>query len=347
MRWLLLLSLLAGLGVCKPEPQPPPPPIPRSATSDKDKEAIAPEAATGWRIVAGVRGERQVVVAAHPEAARAGQRVLREGGNALDASIAMAIMLTLVEPQSSGIGGGALLLHWDGRKLRAYDGRETAPAAATGDMFLDKRGKPREFTDAVVGGLSVGVPGEIAVLELAHRAHGKLPWAKLFAPAIELAEKGFPISERLHSLLGLARDLPKIEPAASYFYTRDKQPKPVGTILKNPELAATLRAIAEGGAKAFYEGDIGQAIVKTVKSARNPGRLALPDLKGYRPVEREPLCMRYRRFRACAMPPPTSGGLAALQIFGMLERFDLPAKDPRAPEVVHLFAEASKLAYAD
>jgi gamma-glutamyltranspeptidase/glutathione hydrolase len=338
------------LGACGPGEAVPPPPAPRAPTVATSKEDIPPEAATGWRVVAGVRGERQMVAAANPLASEAGIRILREGGSAVDAAIAMAVVLTLVEPQSSGIGGGAFLLHWDAgaHRLRAYDGRETAPAAATGDMFLDKQKKPREFHDAVVGGLSVGVPGELAMLELAHKAHGKLPWAKLFAPAIALAEGGFAMSDRLYALLEFARELSKVEPAASYFYTRERKPKPIGTVIKNPEFAAVLRAVAERGAGTFYEGEIAEAIVKTVRQApRNPGRLTLADMKAYRAVERAPVCLPYRRFRVCSMAPPTSGGLAALQILGILERFDLPAMDSRSVRPTHLFAEASRLAFAD
>jgi gamma-glutamyltranspeptidase/glutathione hydrolase len=348
-RWALVALALA-LASCRPAHSTSPaaarPPIaPPVATDPPDKEGIAPEAATGWRVVAGVRAERQMAVAANPHAAEAGIRILREGGSAVDAAIAMALVLTLVEPQSSGIGGGAFLLHWGAkeRRLRAYDGRETAPAAATADMFLDAQNKPRSFFDAVVGGLSVGVPGELRAFELAHKAHGKLPWKALFGPAIELCESGFAISPRLHALLSYAPKLAKMPPASQYFYAGGK-PKPIGEKLLNRELAAVLRAVADGGADAFYEGAIANDIVAAVRRApHNPGRITAADMKGYRAVEREPVCARYRAFRACGMPPPTSGVIAALQILGLLERFELRREGPWQ----HLFVEASKLAYAD
>jgi len=268
----------------------------------------------------------------------------------VDAAVAMALVLTLVEPQSSGIGGGAFLLHWEARTsiLSAYDGRETAPRAATPDQFLDGKGRPRSFRDAVVGGLSVGVPGELRMLELAHKKYGTLPWAKLFEPAIALAKTGFSISPRLHQLLGWMPRLPKVAPASGYFFQADGTPKPVGTRLTNQPLAEVLEAVAIGGADVFYAGAIAKDIVAAVVGdKRNPGRLSLADLVSYRAVERKAICAAYRSFQVCGMPPPTSGGVAALQILGLLQRFDLRSLGVGSVPAVHLFAEASRLAFAD
>ncbi len=295
-------------------------------------------------------GARQMVAAANPLAAEAGLAMLREGGGAVDAAIATQMVLNLVEPQSSGIGGGGFLLHFAaaGGTIAAYDGRETAPAAATPDMFLDAQGEPMEFDDAVVGGLSVGVPGTLRLLELAHREHGSLPWARLFEPAIDLAERGFAVSPRLAKLIAEDEFLRTDPAAAAYFYDTGGAPRPAGAVLRNPEFAATLRAVAAGGADAFYGGGIARDIVAAVRGAAgNPGRLTESDLADYRAKAREALCRPYRRWTVCGMPPPTSGGVATLQILGLLEPFDLAALDPASPAAVHLIAEASRLAFAD
>jgi gamma-glutamyltranspeptidase/glutathione hydrolase len=292
-----------------------------------------------------------MVAAANPLAVEAGLEMLRAGGSAADAAIAVQLVLNLVEPQSSGIGGGAFALHWAAstRRLRSYDGRETAPAAATPDRFLDD-GQPLRFDDAVFGGLSVGVPGTVRLLETLHKEHGKLPWAQLLAPAIRLAEQGFHISPRLNQLLrwyGAQSFAPR---ARAYFFDRSGSARAEGTLLKNPELAATFRAIAEGGAGAFYEGAIAQAMVEAVRQAPGrPGDLTLEDLAGYRVKEREPVCFAYRRNRICGMGPPSSGGVAVGQILSMVEGFDLgqdPA-DALNARALHLVAEAQKLAFAD
>ena len=291
---------------------------------------------------------RYMVAAANPYAARAGIEILEEGGSALDAAVAMQMVLGLVEPQSSGIGGGAFLLHWEAgaRRLQAYDGRETAPATATPDLFLDGTGAPLPFWAAVVGGRSVGVPGVLRMLELAHRRHGRLPWSRLFQPAIALAEKGFRVSPRLHRMIEQDRFLGRYAPARRYFFHEDGSPRRAGDLLRNPELAGTLRRVAEGGADAFYTGPLAEQIVSAVRGAEgNPGRLSAADLAGYRALERTPLCRPYREWRVCGVPPPTSGGVGVLQILGLLERFDLKGTDE--VERVHLFAEAGRLAYAD
>ena len=291
-----------------------------------------------------------MVAAANPHASAAGIAMLRAGGSAVDAAVAMALVLTLVEPQSSGIGGGAFMLHYAGasKKITAFDGRETAPALASGDMFL-KNGQPRQFFDAVIGGLSVGVPGELRMLEMAHKRHGKLPWKKLFEPAIRLAENGFEVSPRLHKLLQMAsRSLSKMKVAGAYFYDRGGKPKAVGATLKNEPLAKLLRTVADKGANAFYTGAIARDIVDAARNAeRNPGRLRNADMRAYKPVARDAVCMGYRAHKICGFPPPTSGGITTLQILGVLSRFDLSKHPHDSLDMVHLFAEAGRLAYAD
>jgi gamma-glutamyltranspeptidase/glutathione hydrolase len=314
--------------------------MPEPATGDAVKQAVKQAVLT----------QRNIVVAANPLAAAAGRDVLREGGAAVDAAIAVQMVLNLVEPQSSGIGGGAFILTWSAKAgiVQSYDGRETAPAAATPDRFLGADGKPRGFWDAVIGGRSVGVPGVLRALALAHAQHGKLPWARLFAPAIALAESGFAISPRLHGELAIDTALPRFEPARSYFYKPDGTPKDVGTVLVNPALAATLREIATGGADAFYSGRIAADIVAVVDNAPvNPGDLTIADLAGYRAKERPPVCAPYRAYRICGMGPPSSGGVTLLEILGLLENFDMTKAPPGSAAAVHLYVEAAALAYAD
>ncbi len=293
---------------------------------------------------------RQMVAAANPLASEAGMAMLRQGGSAVDAAIAAALVLGLVEPQSSGIGGGAFLLHYDAesRGVAAYDGRESAPANADESLFLDAGGEPMPFWDAVVGGRSVGTPGLLRMLELAHRDHGRLPWRDLFQPAIRLAEAGFPVSPRLHGLIAADRYLKRYPATAAYFHDDAGTPLPVGTLLRNPDYADTLRGVAAGGADAFYRGPVAVDIAAAVQGAHdNPGRLNALDLRRYQAKRRDALCLPYRRWVVCGMPPPTSGGVAVLQILKLLERFDLAALPPGSAEAVHLVAEASRLAFAD
>src|SRR5262249_2079237 len=243
-----------------------------------------------------VTTRHDMIVAANPLAAQAGLDILRAGGNAIDAAVAVQMVLNLVEPQSSGIGGGGYLLYYDGKShaLEAYDGRETAPSAATEDMFLHADKTPMKFYEAVVGGLSVGVPGDLRLLEAVHKAHGKLPWAQLLQPAIDLADKGFAISPRLHEELADDEYLPKQPAAAAYFYQPDGSPKALGTLLKNPAFAETLRTIARDGADAFYKGKIADDIAKAVQgSAQQPGRLTAADLAAYAAKQRDPVCAPY------------------------------------------------------
>ncbi|WP_171020199.1 gamma-glutamyltransferase, partial [Hydrogenophaga sp. 2FB] len=320
-----------------------------------------PEGASGLTVKPGWTFQRQAVAAANPLATEAGARILRAGGSAVDAAIAVQMVLTLVEPQSSGIGGGAFLLHYDGRKVQAYDGRETAPAAANERLFLDEQGKPLPFMTAAASGRSVGVPGAVAMLAQAHRQHGKLPWARLFDPAIQLAERGFAVSPRLHTLL-LAETALKSDPvAAAYFYRPDGQPHPVGHMLRNPELAQVLRNIATQGPIALHEGPVARAIVDKVQQHPvRPGSLSLDDLKRYQPREREALCHDYttaqRTLNVCGFPPPSSGAIAVGQILGLLARTP-QAREPLvqgamanplpSAEWLHSYTEASRLAFAD
>jgi len=277
--------------------------------------------------------KRFMVAAAHPLAAEAGAEVLKRGGSALDAAVAVQVVLGLVEPESSGIGGGAFLLHWSEseKRLRSYDGRETAPAAAKPDRFL-KDGKPMAFLEAAVGGRSVGVPGVVRMLEVAHQRHGRLAWSGLFDAAIRIAEAGFEPSAKFRAALERAPEL-------SRYYA---QPRVV-----NREYADTLRTIASGGARVFYEGEIARDMVAAVRAHAKPGDLTEDDLRAYGALEREPVCGPYRGWRICSMGPPSSGGVAVLQILGLLERTRFARAPPQSADALHYFAEAGKLAYAD
>ncbi len=309
----------------------------------------APELPSGWTAKQPITAHHDMVAAANPLAVAAGHRVLQQGGNAIDAAIAVQMVLNLVEPQSSGIGGGAFMLFHNGRNgvLTAYDGRETAPAAATPDRFLDNHGEPLEFYDAVVGGRSVGVPGTLRMLELAHRQFGRLPWGRLFEPAIALAEHGFAVSPRLHSAIAGEKYLAQSR-ARAYFHNPDATPLAVGQMLRNPAFAATLRRIAAEGADALYQGAVARDIVATVRSApANPGDVSEADLAGYRAKVRRPVCGLYRAYKVCGMPLPSSGGITVLQILGILEPFDMKALGAETLMSVHLFSEAGRLAYAD
>jgi gamma-glutamyltranspeptidase / glutathione hydrolase len=313
---------------------------------------LPPEPPSGFVEKKIAYANKDMIAAANPLAVEAGVSILAQGGSAVDAAIAVQMVLNLVEPQSSGIGGGAFMIHHDaGSKLTvAYDGRETAPAAATADMFT-KAGAPLPFFTAVDGGLSVGTPGLLRMLELAHQKHGKLAWAKLFEPAIKLSDEGFAISNRMFVSVtaSAARIKAQGEPGASYFLNADGTAKAQGTLLKNPELADTLRAIASGGAAAFYSGPLAQAIVTKVKShPTNPGRLELSDLTAYQAKAREPLCGDYRgKFNVCGMPPPSSGAIAVLQTLGILNNFTVAQYSPNSVDAIHLVSEAYRLAYAD
>lgn len=306
-----------------------------------------PEAATGSTSKSLAHAQRWMAVAANPLASDAGRAVLRDGGSAVDAAIAMQLVLGLVEPQSSGLGGGAFLVAFEaasGRVL-SYDGRETAPTAATAQLFM-RDGRPLPFGEAVNSGLSVGTPGLLRVLELAHQRHGRLPWARLFGPAIALAERGFPVSARLHRQIAGNRGLRAQDAARAYFYPAD-QPPPVGYLLKNQAYAEVLRRVAQQGADAFYEGEIAADIVAAVRAHARPGALSVADLKDYLALERAPACGDYRDYRICGIGPPSSGTVAVLQMLGMLAQHHPGEMQPLSREAVHYFAEAGRLAYAD
>ena len=329
---------------------------------------LLPEGPSGLTAKPGWSAQRFMVAAANPLATDAGYQVLKAGGSALDAAIAVQMVLTLVEPQSSGIGGGAFLMHWDGKAVQAWDGRETAPAAADERLFLLPDGKPMPFPQAVVGGRSVGVPGVVRMLEQAHRVHGKLPWGRLFDPAIQLAEEGFPVSPRLHTQLRAEQALKATPNAADYFYGADGQPLPVGHRLRNPALAQVLKRLAAEGSVALHTGPMADDMVRRVRQhPANPGLLSTADLADYRPLARGPICTDWRAYRICGFPPPSSGHLAVMQILGMLDALgpDAPgagaaapvgpagaggtgaADGPSSAPFLHRYTEAARLAFAD
>ncbi|AHC33336.1 gamma-glutamyltranspeptidase / glutathione hydrolase [Pseudomonas sp. PDC86] len=349
-RQLTIIAAALALAACHPPVNEQPP---------------APELGSGYRAdLTTQHAQHHMAAAANPLAAEAGREMLRQGGSAIDAAIAMQAVLTLVEPQSSGIGGGAFIMLWDGKNVHAYDGRETAPAGATERLFLKADGQPMAFTDAQIGGRSVATPGVLRALDMAHKKTGRLQWAKLFEPAIRLSEQGFAISPRLHSLIAADRFIPHSPDMAAYFLNADGTPKATGTLLKNPALAAVFKRIAQDGPDALYNGPIAEEIARKVQGNHNAGSLSATDLKGYAAKERVPLCSDYKRWKICGMPPPSSGGIAIAQIMGTLQA--LEARDPRlaiapmrpvksaspaglepVPEAVHLIAEAGRLAFAD
>ena len=322
-----------------------------ASPTQAQRRQAEPETATGVTEKSLAVASRHMISAANPYAAQAGAEMLRAGGSAIDAAIAAQLVLGLVEPQSSGLGGGAFLVHWDMKAgaLTTYDGRETAPAAARPDRFL-RDGKPMVFDTAVKSGLSIGTPGLVRLIEHTHKKHGRLAWAKLFEPAIRLADDGFQVSRRLSFLLtwnGAATFAPD---ARRYFFDEYGGARATGSLLKNPEYAATLRAIAGGGADSFYSGAIAEAIVAAARNAPNAaGDLALADLAAYTVRERAALCLAYRTKKICGMGPPSSGGIAVAQTMKLLEPFDLgkPGATSIAVEGMHKIAEAEKLAYAD
>ena len=314
-------------------------------------DAVEPEAASAWTPREGWAGSRHMVAAANPLATEAGLLILRAGGSAVDAAVAVQMVLGLVEPQSSGLGGGALMLTWNGQRVQAFDGRETAPAGAREDQFLDAQGKPLPLQQAVFGGRAVATPGAVRMLELAHAQHGKLPWARLFEPAIRLAEDGFPVGPRLHRLLELDTLLRRDLRARAFYYQADGSPWPVGHRLRNPALAQVLRQLATQGARALHEGPVARSIARAVQSHPVPGTMDEADLRGYRALEREPICTSWSsHLRVCGFPPPSSGHLTLMQILGMLDAALPPHAGQRGsltPEWLHHYNEAARLAYAD
>ncbi|WP_082122548.1 gamma-glutamyltransferase [Arsukibacterium sp. MJ3] len=314
------------------------------------QEIREPEAATGLTQQQLISSKHAMVAAAHPLAVAAGQRVLAKGGSAIDAAIATQLMLGLVEPQSSGIGGGAFILHWHkaGQRLTSFDGRETAPATATDQLFTEN-GKTLDWRVAYVGGKSVGVPGVLKALALAHQQYGRLPWQALFDDAITAAEQGFNVSPRMahHLTMGWNEGVKTLAPAKDYFYP-EGQALAAEQQITNPEYAALLRAIAKEGVSAFYQGANAEALVNTVRqAATNPGQLSLDDLANYQAIEREVLCQAYRQYQVCGMAPPSSGGIAVLQMLGILSAFELNKLAPNSVEAVHLLSQAARLAFVD
>ena len=339
VRWLSCLLALWLAGCAAPAVDPAIPPMPEGPSGLVTKP--------GWAV------SRFAVAAANPLATAAGVEVLQAGGTAVDAAVAVQMVLTLVEPQSSGIGGGAFLLHFDGQALQAWDGRETAPAAADERLFVLPDGKAMGFMQALVGGRAVGVPGAVRMLELAHRTQGRLPWAQLIQPAIRLAEQGFAVSPRLHTQLADSPALRRDLQAAAYFYRADGQPHPVGHLLRNPALAEVLRRIAAQGSSALHTGPVAADIARRVQGhASNPGRLTSADLAGYEAKPREPICTDWKLiYRVCGMPPPSSGHLAVMQILGMLDATTPagPALQDGLPSAdwLHRYTDAARLAFAD
>jgi gamma-glutamyltranspeptidase/glutathione hydrolase len=337
MRWQsIVLPLLLALGLIASE------------LGTRAHAFEQPESESGFAPKPLVKAKKHMIVAAHPLAAEAGLAILRQGGSAVDAGIATQMVLNLVEPQSSGIGGGGFILYWNAgaHELASIDGRETAPSAATPELFLDAAGKPIPRKAAMASGLSVGVPGALAALKLAHDKYGKLPWAELFQPAIVLARKGFPISPRLAKLLAEQDPASFAPEARAFFFDPQGRPWPAGYKLANPALAETFETIARGP-EAFYGGEIARDIASAVQNdPRRAGSLAVEDLTSYRAKEREPVCVLYRIHRVCGMGPPSSGGVAVAQTLTLIEPFDLgPA--PLGARPAHLVIEAERLAFAD
>lgn len=314
------------------------------------QRAPAPEAQTGWKARPLSHAQRHMVAAANGLAAEVGREMLRKGGSAVDAAVAVQLVLGLVEPQSSGLGGGAFLVHWDAKSNRmvTFDGRETAPAAARPDRFL-ANGRPIPFAVAAKSSLSIGVPGTVRLLEHVHRLHGKLPWADLFQPAIHLAESGFRVSGRLHGLLRADTPLNFDARSRGYFFDARDRPWPMGFKLANPAYARTLRQIAADGADAFYAGAIADEIVAAAAVEPAHGSMTHADLAKYEVIERPPVCVAYRGHQVCSMGPPSSGAHTIGQALGMLAELNLgegPAA-AMAPAPMHLIGEALKLAFAD
>ena len=334
-------------------------------------DPAAPEPASGYRLgKTAVHAKTYMVSTANPLASRAGCEVLKQGGSAVDAAVAVQMVLGLVEPQSSGLGGGAFMLHYDAaqKKVQAYDGRETAPAAATGNYLRWVSDADRTAPlpgGARASGRSIGTPGAVRMLELAHQDHGKLAWKGLFGSAEKLASDGFLISGRMASAIaGATTGLSRDPEAVAYFFNADGSPKALGTTIKNPAYAATLKTIADGGADAFYTGPVAEGIVAKIKAssggnpvvAITPGLTELSDLANYRAKRRDPVCTTYRAYWVCGMSPPSSGGIAVASALGILENFDLASHKPTAIDIeggkptvmgVHLVSEAERLAYAD
>mgnify|MGYP000707350473 CR=1 FL=1 len=339
---LLLLSLTLGCasddGAQKP------------SAATPSAEETAPEAASGFQDKPKVSTSTTMVVAAHPAASNAGLQALQNGGSALDAVVAIQAMLTLVEPQSSGIGGGAFLLYYDAKTktLQAWDGRETAPANVDPKQFLDDTGKPLPFFDGVVSGRSVGVPGVLRMMHDAHKEHGKLPFGDNFKAAEDKAAAGFKLSPRLHKMLSYDTFLKDDPEAGALLFDDQGVPLPIGTVIQNTKLSGVFKRLREEGVDAFYKGALADEMVKRVQThPKGAGALTVDDLANYQSKKREAVCVPYRKFKVCGFPPPTSGGVTPLQTMKLLERFDLASMSPTSTTYVHLLAQAQRLAFAD
>ena len=347
-RLLLLFGLLIGLGLIGLLRGGPLSFFSPSSPPEAPQSRANPEAGSGFRRVEEVRTQTYMVATANGHASRAAKMIIDQGGSAVDAAIAAQLVLTLVEPQSSGLGGGAFLLLYDEKQknLFSYDGRETAPGGVTEALFLRDDGSPLGFGEAVRSGRSIGVPGVMALMEKVHQAHGRLPFAQLFAPAIQLSETGFAVSQRLHLLLK-RKGADFFNAAARRLYFDDQgQALPVGWTLKNPDLANTLRLLAQKGAKGFYQGTLAKDIVAAAKAApKVPSAMTLADLDAYQARARRPVCGAYRGYRVCGMGAPSSGGMTTALILGVLDQFNLGSAP--TPQALHLIAEASKLGFAD
>ncbi len=337
LRTVLLAGLLAALGSCEQ--------LPAGGGKLSAKAPAITATAT-----AKAKPAKYMISSANRHASEAGLEILRAGGSAVDAVIAAQMVLGLVEPQSSGIGGGAFMVYFDAKsgEVSSYDGRETAPASAGPDMFLDDAGKRRKFQDVQPGGLAVGVPGVLRMLETVHKRYGKLPWKDLFGPAIKLARGGFNVSKRLNRAIKRDKHLNKFPATAKYFFDPFGEPLPVGYRLVNEAYARTLETIAEGGAAAFYNGPLAEEIIRAVNRAPiNPGKMVKNDLAAYEAKRRDPVCSFYRVWLVCGMGPPSSGGTTVLQILGLLQKVDITKLKPNSADAVYMITEAERLAFAD
>jgi gamma-glutamyltranspeptidase / glutathione hydrolase len=365
---LAALALLASAALAEPEAEAPPaaqpfpaaqppPPAPAPAATEAPPPApspvppavaVAPPARVSWFHRHPHGAQPAWVAAANPLAVDAGLEILGKGGNAIDAAVAVQTMLGLVEPQSSGVAGGAFLLYYDAhtRKVSAVNGREWAPAGAQPDMFLDEHGKPLPFVEAVRSGRSTGVPGVIAMLYATHAKLGALRWKELFQPAIRAASSGFKVPARLALFLGEGSPFPPTNEVRTLFSRPDGDTIQEGDLFRNPEYARTLERIALDGPRALYEGAIANEIVATTHLAPFPGTMTLKDLSSYRAAWAEPLCRPYRGYSVC-VPPPPSSGVCLLEMLAILDQTDIAGRRPADPQAWFLFAQASRLIYAD
>ncbi len=314
-------------------------------------DTVAPELTSKVTSKQSVVADNFMVAAANPLAVEAGYQVLKSGGSAADALVAVQSVLGLVEPQSSGLGGGAFLVYYDAKNKRitTFDGRETAPLAAKPELFQDENGKPLKFFNAVVGGRSVGTPGTVKLLATMHEKYGRKAWSELFQPAKDLATNGFAVSERLASSIARDKDrLSRYPDTKAYFFTPDGEPLKEGSLLVNKPYAKTLDTLGKEGASVFYSGQIAKDIVKKVTGiSDNPGYLALEDFATYKIIERAATCVDYHQYEVCGMGPPSSGALTVGQILGIASHFDLKTMGPNDPQAWQIIGDASRLAFAD